>query len=243
MRALLLLPALLLAGCPSSKTDGAPECTDNGQCGEMEACIDQECAAVECLTSSQCGLRQYCKTADDAYTCADGCASTDDCMAGETCNEVTGQCEEYGCRSTDLDCPVGSTCNVSTGECEAYQGLCTRTCDVGSLSSGCGSGSTCMAVSVGGSCARDQDCGGDGYLCDSFLTSSDTCRSLADCPEGTEECTWLGQCVANLCHKDYCLPSCNARADNCPAGFSCESTGTGSVCWGDCEWYVDNGYL
>ena len=35
-----------------------------------------------------------------------------------------------------------------------------------------------------------------------------------------------------------------ADDDPCPAGFTCvEASKTTSVCYGDCGWYKENGYL
>jgi hypothetical protein len=235
--ALLLLP--LLAACSGA---GSPDCTDNGQCGEGQACVGQACTDVECLSSEQCDIQQYCRTKDESYACTDGCVLDEDCAAGESCDVAHRRCTSYGCRSTVLDCPVGTTCNASTAECEAWDGaLCQETCDVYDQPR-CSAGATCQAFTTGESCERDADCA-EGN-CDMFLTSDVTCRNLADCPDGTEQCL-LTQCVSSSCHTDYCLPRCTAGdSGTCPAGFSCESDGAGAwLCFGDCQYYLDNGYL
>lgn len=233
----LMLVACEIGGAGNGK---APECLDHAECGELQACIENACLDVECLTSSQCELGHFCNTHGDAFVCKEGCESSDDCAAGEECTDNT--CEDYGCRSTTLDCPVGTSCDSVTGNCNEVADLCTSTCDVYD-SPNCGGGMECAVASYGESCQRDQECG-SGYSCDMFLTAEGECMNVQDCPDGTDECYSLmpgvlpGQCVANFCHKDYCLPKCR-EAEDCPAGFSCEQ----GVCWGDCEWYVENGYL
>lgn len=103
-----------LVGCGGDSD--TPECIDNGYCAEGQACVDDVCEDVECLTSAICDVGEYCN--DQTYSCVDGCVESADCVAGETCNTDTRTCEAYGCRNTELDCPVGSTCNEGTGECD-----------------------------------------------------------------------------------------------------------------------------
>jgi hypothetical protein len=169
-------------------------------------------------------------------------------MAGEDCNTDSHTCEPYGCRNTALDCPVGTTCNTSTGQCNEVAGLCTTTCDVGAMGNTCGSNATCEVGETSNECRNDRDCD-TGYLCDMFLASHDECYEDQDCSAGTCEGAipgfYPGQCVISLCHRDFCMPNCQVTAQNCPAGFECASLGVGNqgVCWGACQWYIDNGYL
>jgi hypothetical protein len=245
-RALFLILPLSVLGCEVSNQGPAGNCTDHGQCGEMQACIEFTCTDVECIGSSDCPLHNFCDQENDRFECLAGCQSDEDCVAGESCDPDSHTCEEYGCRSTELDCPVGHTCNQATGDCVASQGLCTQTCDVYDRPN-CGGGYSCEVGGWGDECIGDRDCD-QGASCDMFLASHDQCYDNSECPDGSE-CYgaipgWLpGQCVISYCHSDYCMPNCNANNPDCPAGFSCEDLGTYAVCYGACDWYVDNGYL
>jgi hypothetical protein len=137
---------------------------------------------------------------------------------------------------------VGHSCNTSTGECEAVADLCTRTCDVYS-SPNCGNGAECV-ISTTDECTNARDCE-DGYACDTFLVEETMCWSNADCVTPGAVCEML-QCVMSFCHLDYCLPTCDWRSEGeeCAAGFSCEQyTNNTGVCYGACDWYIENGYL
>ncbi|MFH1469150.1 MAG: hypothetical protein ABIO70_32480 [Pseudomonadota bacterium] len=244
---LLLAPltACVISG-PNSGPDG--DCQDNSQCDVMQACLEGACEDVQCLVSADCPLHSFCTVEAQTYTCREGCSSNDDCMAGENCDSDSHSCVAYGCRSTELDCPVGSTCNTATGQCTDVAGLCTTSCDVGSMSDTCGGSASCQVGETAGECTRDRDCD-TGYLCDMFQVTSEECYTNQDCSIGT--CYGAipgflaGACVQNLCHVDFCMPDCNTSQPNCPAGFSCESLGVGTqgVCWGACQWFLDNGYL
>lgn len=109
----------LVAACKQ-----APECIDNGQCGDMQACVDDKCKDVECLDSSTCTLHQFCDT--KAYTCRDGCGDDEDCRSGEICLD-DAKCHSRKCRNATLDCNVGQEC--VDGDCQDYQGLLCDTCD------------------------------------------------------------------------------------------------------------------
>src|SRR5690606_2714190 len=93
----------------------APGCTDHGDCEGTSICdeVSLTCREVGCLTSEECALGSHCSP--ELFTCVTGCAADADCLAGEQCG-ASGQCESYGCRSTQLDCSYGETCN-GAGEC------------------------------------------------------------------------------------------------------------------------------
>ena len=237
----------LFIGCEVAGTGTGGDCTDHSQCGEMQACVDLTCIEVQCLASSDCALHNYCNKEENRFECVAGCESDEDCVAGEACSEDYGTCEEYACRTTELDCPVGHTCNTATGDCVATQGLCQETCDVYDRPN-CGNGSTCNVADSTNACDADRDCE-QGYGCDMFLVEHTACEEDRDCTVDGAICYgaipgWLdGQCVMSYCHKDYCMPNCNTGNPDCPAGFSCEQGSEGGVCWGACEWYVEQGYL
>lgn len=243
-----LLSLIALTGCNPNNSNTI-ECTDHGQCGELQACIDNKCTDVQCLSSTDCELSSYCVgEGPNAFSCKEGCSTNDDCLAGENCNVESNTCEAYGCRSTTLDCPAGQSCDEATGDCFEVD-VCKKTCDV--YESGCGAGFECAVVSTPKTCKKDIDCAdlGEKIGCDMFLTSNQGCYKLADCPEGTDECFGAiqgfleGECVTSYCHIDYCLPKCMPSDDSCPAGFTCSEGQTGYYCWGDCEYFIDNGYL
>jgi hypothetical protein len=118
---------LVLFACNGA---AAPECVDNGNCNDGEACIDKACVVVECLASVDCAFGSYCDVENNAYTCTVGCSSDDDCMAGEACNLDNNECEAYGCRDTDLDCSFGEVCDEGDGTCYEPEGeWCTPCSD------------------------------------------------------------------------------------------------------------------
>lgn len=166
----------------------APQCVDNGQCGDMQACIEEECVQVECLASAQCGLEQFCDVQRD-YTCKSGCEHNTDCQAGFDCNPDSHQCEAYGCRSTDLDCGYGEVCDESSGECKRAQGDHCKTCSDPYFGSGCNKG-TCYLFdeeSFASYCVVDcnpsqEDACPRGYECVDVLGDGASYGCFAWCP-------------------------------------------------------------
>ena len=124
MKAIYLAWTLLfLAACAG--TGKAPECQDNADCNN-QACVENQCVDVDCLSSADCSLKEYCHGED--FVCTSGCSEDTDCLAGEMCDVESNTCEPYGCRETELDCPVGDFCNQNTGECyDDPEGTC-NTC-------------------------------------------------------------------------------------------------------------------
>jgi len=131
MVALLLLGAGAFAAC-GAEPEG---CVDLGDCDSLEVCDLGTCVSVGCILSADCGIDEYCD--EVAYTCAAGCGTDDDCLAGEDCSDDTHVCTAYGCRSTALDCAVGQQCDLPTGECfdvstcEACTGPNSTECGLG----------------------------------------------------------------------------------------------------------------
>ena len=82
-----------------------------------------------------------------------------------------------------------------------------------------------------------------------FLAEHTECERDQDCTVAGATCygaipgVWAGQCVISYCHADHCMPKCDLTNPDCPAGFSCYDFGDAEVCYGACEWYVDNGFL
>lgn len=195
-----LLILLTLPACSTRTSSNTGEsCRDASDCtveaGELAACLNRECEAVQCLSSSDCGLGSWCDVEGD-YECVTGCQTNLDCGAGETCNEE-GSCEAYGCRNTNLDCEVGEVCNEDTGACEEAGGLHCAPCegtgwefaDQGTLDicddewtghDGCGGDDTqCRPYADGGQQYCMVPCGADdscprGYFCQDVPISFNT---------------------------------------------------------------------
>jgi len=252
MRALrLLLAALpLLVACSGDKV----VCGSNADCDEGEACVEEECTDVTCLTSADCDIQQYC---DADFECSAGCDADADCLAGQSCDGATNQCSAYGCRDTQLDCDYGEMCDVTTGQCYVEdEGLCEQTCDL--FSPNCGGDSTCIPTQYVGDCDA-----GNG---DAGCPSNSPCAIVEVDESGT--CDWFGfpddsacergwNCdyletgsgrIGYYCHLDYCIesqcfPSCDNTGD-CPRGFDCQDIGGGdAACFADCDYLTSEGYL
>ena len=225
---------------------GEPACIDNSACDEGQACVLEECVAVECLDSTACGIGQFCDPRN--YVCRDGCEGDGDCLAGQECNKQTLECVDSACRSAELDCNVGQKCDQVTGQCFDFPGsLCEERCDIGDpIWGGCANQNlSCQFFTTNQTCANDNQCNGQ-ETCDDFIVAYVT--KAADCPAGsTYQSDWINgdYCIQGYCHEDFCMPSCNVNnADSCPAGFQCLSDGTGGgVCYGECGYYKENGYL
>ena len=218
---MLLLSILFACGGAGGTSNGAV-CVDNGQCGEGQACVEEVCTDVACTSSASCDLGEFCS--DKNWTCEAGCLSDSDCSAGSTCNTEKRECEEYGCRSTQLDCEIGELCDVEQteeyGECYEDTRAHCQVCDAGNNSS-CPNNASCFVFELGDNCRRDSDCP-DGWTCD----------MMAD--------------FQNYCHRDRCLVECNPNnANACPRGYQCgDTSGFGDYhCIADCAYLDEGGYL
>jgi hypothetical protein len=221
---------------------GDEPCIDNSACDEGQACVAEECVAVDCLNSEACGIGQFCDPRN--YVCRDGCEGDSDCLAGQECNSQTLECVDSACRSSELDCQVGQKCDEVTGQCFEVNGLCEQRCD-GTVAGngGCGGSQSCeIFIQNFEACKNNNDCSG-AESCDEFYVSY--CTTQSECPSGATCDTWLGLCSMAVCHEDFCMPTCSPNnPDSCAAGFQCLSDGAGSgVCYGECGYYKENGYL
>lgn len=105
--------ALTLGSCGGAPAPG--QCNDDGDCDDLNACIEGVCQPVDCLRSTDCRIREYCD--ERTYVCRAGCSDDTDCIAGESCDVSSNTCEPYACRDTQLDCAIGEFCSAVTGEC------------------------------------------------------------------------------------------------------------------------------
>jgi hypothetical protein len=164
---------LFVLGCVGAKQ---PECVDNGNCHDGQACVEQTCQDVECLASIDCAFGNYCDLEESAYECRSGCASNDDCPAGEECNLDDNECEAYGCRNTDLDCGLGQFCDEDEGECYDAEGEFCTSCDDDPTD--CGD-STCFSF-------NPDDRNHDNYCLAPCRVGEDDCPRGYDCVDVTE---------------------------------------------------------
>ncbi|MED5369866.1 MAG: hypothetical protein VX899_02520 [Myxococcota bacterium] len=232
---------LMMLACEGGA--GTAECVDITDCDEGQACVDGSCATVQCLESSECEIGQFCDPRN--YVCRAGCEVDDDCLAGQDCNTQTHECEDSACRTAELDCAVGQLCDSVTGQCyDSPIDLCSQNCDSMELWTGCSGTEACVAYATDKTCSGDGQCSGN-ETCDPFIIQY--VNSASECPAGsTYGEDWVNgrYCYQNLCHEDFCMPTCNPNnADSCPAGFQCLSDGVSNFCYGECPYYVDNGYL
>ncbi len=205
------------AGCNKDSAANA-DCTDNSDCDDMQICQADSCLDVECMSSADCQINQYCDTQNTPYTCIEGCAEDADCYAGEACNTETNSCERYGCRSTELDCAIGQYCDIESGLCydATGEGHCAS-CEID---------------------AQNRDNCAEGASCWLFDSDGSFCFSTNDCQPG-----WF--CYAFSCYLGYCLVDCDPgqEVDACPRGYSCTESSGQFVCFSDCQWLEENGYL
>ncbi len=185
---LLLLSFSLMTGCSTRQRNTGESCLDAAECtvdeGELAACVDNRCRGVECLSSSDCSLGSFCEIEDEDYECVEGCLSNLDCAAGESCSE-DGQCEAYGCRSTNLDCDLGEICDPEAGECFEPPGAWCNTCEFADSDwDDQGTFSVCDDIYLG-----HGPCGGTGAMCLTVIengpqTCLPKCDGPEDCPRG-----------------------------------------------------------
>ena len=243
MKVLIALLTLILTSCvenPSGeKLASGLSCENSAECPDGELCLERSCQAVGCVTSLDCDLEQYCS---DNFECESGCNNDEDCYAGDACDTTQGVCETYGCRDTVLDCEVGQYCNPTTLECyEDTRGHCMNLCTWDDLSFPPSDG-LCVNYSGGSG-----TCQANAFGQQSGCTGGAVC--YPDDP-GSIEFT-LGQMVPGSCITFYKSFYCDntSSQEQCPNGFSCQSLQysdgslTEPVCIGDCEYYLDNGYL
>ncbi|MEC7948889.1 MAG: hypothetical protein VX265_15075, partial [Myxococcota bacterium] len=157
-------------------------CSQDTPCGAFASCVDGQCVAKSCGTSTDCGMQSYC----DAGECQPGCQSSDDCYPDEVCDAATASCAAAACRDTSLDCGFREFCDPAAGDCyEASGYYCSD-------------------------CRDDSDCGGNGNLCLNFGAPGAfcgvTCDTTRDCPSGFE-CLPVGDASGNII-SNQCLTYC-----------------------------------
>jgi len=236
---ILGLFALTLSGCTGKEE--AVQCASNTDCDAGSVCVEGECKSPECLTSSDCNIGEHCSA---SFECTTGCTADTDCVAGESCSD--GTCAPYGCRDTHLDCNYGEFCDTTTGLCYPDESGICDSCDPGT-------DPNCYGTTERGPCTSSGDCPPDQECYVKEYDESSTCRSDADCDAGFV-CGYLSDgsggsigpvCYATACYEGSSLTQCDPSVPNeCSRGFQCQDFGTGDgLCYGDCGWLIENGYL
>lgn len=157
----------MVACTPTTNT----QCQSSSDCKGDQACVDQVCKARTCISSESCVIGQYCDQITGS--CVAGCRQDTDCKYGESCQG--GSCAAKLCRSTNLDCAVGEYCDQFTGTCYKAAGPYCKPCDSSADCSG--ADSRCTYISGDGpfcapACDEDHPCPA-GYTCTAFTNTGE----------------------------------------------------------------------
>jgi hypothetical protein len=231
--------SLSITGCTTESK--AIPCSSNTDCEAGSVCVDDVCTTAECLTSAECNIGEHCSS---SFVCTTGCMENADCVAGEACSD--GTCAPYGCRDTHMDCNYGEFCDTTTGLCfPDDSGICSA-CDPGT-------DRNCYGTTEKGPCTSSGDCPSNQECYVTEWDDSFTCFSDADCSAG-EVCGTISDgagnvigphCFTTACYEGRSLTGCDPNVPNeCARGFQCQDFGSGNgICYGDCGWLIENGYL
>jgi len=215
------LTALALSGCNSNKSaqPAQGECSTADDCPQDKQCIDTHCIQVDCTTSVDCPFESYCDLAN--YACIDGCQEDSDCLSGEACDQVAATCAPAECQDTQLDCDYGQYCDAASGHCKDDTRPNCQACDAtNSNPNQCPAG-TCYILGSAATCTNSSTC-----------ATGETCSNIPG--------------YGKICHADFCLETCNPNvSEPCPRGYEClDASGLGDyVCYADCVYMANNGYL
>jgi hypothetical protein len=194
------------------------ECTDSGDCnideGELIACVDGNCRAVDCLSSTDCALGSFCDSEDD-FACVTGCRQDNDCLAGYSCDG--NDCRRDACRSTVLDCDFLEVCDQDSGECERVDDDTCARCDLRGNQFDNNSTVTdfCDDTFLG-----HEDCGSN-WLCAGGQPGDSTghclppCESNDDCPHGFQCVPLAFDSIPPTCGKNPVLTNPVCLSDQC----------------------------
>ncbi len=194
-----------IAVASSGACSPTPTCTNDGDCGQGESCVNGMCAPTTtpgCNDNSDCERGEYCMFAD-------ACGLN----GGGTCETLPEACIDLydpvcGC---DEQTYSNSCYAAAAGASVAYDGECqaANTC---SANVDCAQGETCidgMCVGSAPGCTSNSECGPGQYchldIADTCGTSGngecrltpDACIALYDPVCGCNDQTYSNGCVAN----------------------------------------------
>ncbi|MBM75220.1 MAG: hypothetical protein CMK59_07450 [Proteobacteria bacterium] len=210
--------------------DGGQACYNSADCPKNSVCLDEICQRRGCITSADCKIGRYCT---EQYKCRAGCELDSDCFPGQECQDNV--CLEYSCRSTDLDCRVGEFCGEDGCQSDPFPHC--EPCEVEDFYQGVDNG-LCVFLEID----YEQWCEWNpqtqqGSSCSDGLTCFP--RSFLDPNAG-----------GGVCAESLALKFCESDPD-CPRGFTCyqnifysqDPENQVNACIGECDYYVEQGYL
>lgn len=242
--------------CDTCSTSG--QCSVKEECNAATSlCTLRAGWGAECATNDTCQagswcMQGLCKDRSAVSLCPAGLNS--ECAQGLRCNRITTVCEEdLGCATND-DCSAGEVCNTGSRACvlrctvdtqgdicaagercvdeHCVQCVTTDECGVGLV---CDSAGQCTA---GNRCYTDRDCAvplvclvqtGACLPKQPPCVSNDTCTSDQRCDVAS------GKCVPKTCQPDRYEPdNSDAKAFNVAPGSYPNLT----LCEGDVDWYA-----
>ena len=212
----------LLISCIYPQKETVSGCQNSTECREYSSCISGVCIEVDCVSTYDCPLEEVC----EEYSCIQGCYDDRDCLSGRRCD--SGSCVDYSCRDTQLDCLIGEVCREE---------VCTPVDP-----SPC---AKCTYLDWIEGMAPLQEC-----VIHSFDTSL-TCNWHDDtgCPDDMScyPADGQGNVDEGVCIRSYGFHRC-VNNEDCPRGFYCAqdiyaNDSDVHVCWGDCVFFRQQGWL
>ena len=229
-------PARVQDGGSDRSTGASPGAGGQGGVGRDSAggtagmdAGDIDGSSVGCASDQECPAGQKCDTASRRCVPRTSCMSTADCssMGKRTlCDTATGDCVE--CMAT-TDCPKDNDCIRSA--CVPYTSCVnTRECPNGLVCNT--TRGRCVECVTDAECGDDRRCGGN--VCRRACASDLTCRPLGllcDMASGYcvqcvahADCAAAEHCVAGGCQTDVCVQG-SAKCEN-NAIVACDSVGS-----------------
>jgi Cys-rich repeat protein len=223
-------------------------CLEHTDCPPGQACIDNSCEEVDCITDAECLAGSVCVD----NTCVPiPCVDDGDCPQGSECNQDLGVCQLEKLPGTD--CLVTNDCDDSTGCASGYclrcQGLGEDNCNGCASNADCGAGFPHCNVELNAClrCLTSDHCSGT-QICHPYGECAAPCVTDANC-SGQRVCDAYGRCVypgqfgsecsvdadcfvGGSCVNGYCR-ACEedlqnpGQCETCNAGVMCDS---GNVC-------------